>query len=77
MDNLSITLEDIISTTVNFISSICDNTDITDFKNNIDADYREQNLSNHISVGYYYDEQNGNKLFGIESNVNQAFKVAY
>ena len=75
-NNLEISLSTIFNTTVNFISSVCNNIDDEKF-NNIDKDYTEINLSSHTISGYYFDEDNGNTLLGVESNVNQPFKVGY
>lgn len=73
--DLQISLSSIFNTTVNFISRVCNNIDGKfDY---IDKDYRENNLSSHTISGYYFDEDNGNTLLGVESNVNQPFKVGY
>jgi hypothetical protein len=65
---LNISLCSIFDTTVNFISSVCNNID--EKFDNIDEDYTENNLSSHTISGYYFDEANGNTLLGVESNVN-------
>jgi hypothetical protein len=69
MSNLNITLSNIVDTTSEFIANVCNN--IGEKFNNIDADYKEDQIKKHLSNDfYYYDEENGNKLFGIESNVD-------
>jgi hypothetical protein len=68
-NNLKISLQSIFNTTVKFIGSVCNNIGDSKFKN-IDEDYTENNLSSHTISGYYFDEDNGNTLLGIESNVN-------
>lgn len=76
MNNLNITLSNIVDTTSEFIANVCNN--IGEKFNNIDADYKEYQIKKHLSNDfYYYDEENGNKLFGIESNIDQPFKVGY
>lgn len=73
--DLEISLSSIFNTTVDFISCVCNNID--EKFDNIDEDYTENNLSSHTISGYYFDEYNGNTLLGVESNVNQPFKVGY